>query len=52
MIPARRPAQAKSSNRGPHDTLISRRYRLADINTGFADLLAGRNARSVIDHSL
>jgi NDMA-dependent alcohol dehydrogenase len=33
------------------DALVSRRYRLDDINTGFADLLAGRNARALIDHS-
>jgi Zn-dependent alcohol dehydrogenase len=32
--------------------LVSRRYQLEDINTGFGDLLAGRNARAVIDHSL
>jgi alcohol dehydrogenase (nicotinoprotein) len=34
------------------DTLLSRRYQLADINAGFTDLLAGRNARAVIDHSV
>lgn len=34
------------------EALVSRRYRLEDINAGFTDLLAGRNARAVIDHSL
>lgn len=34
------------------DALVSRRYRLEDINSGFADLMAGRNARALIDHQL
>lgn len=32
------------------DGLVTRRYRLADINQGFDDLLAGRNIRGVVVH--
>jgi len=33
------------------DELITRRYRLDDINTGFDDLNSGKNIRGVIEHS-
>ena len=32
------------------DELVSRTYRLADINTGFSDLLSGRNLRGLVLH--
>jgi alcohol dehydrogenase (nicotinoprotein) len=32
------------------DELVSDHYRLEEINTGYADLAAGRNARGVIEH--
>jgi alcohol dehydrogenase (nicotinoprotein) len=32
------------------DELVSRHYRLEEINDGYADLAAGRNARGVIEH--
>jgi NDMA-dependent alcohol dehydrogenase len=32
------------------DELISRRYRLAEISDGYADLAAGRNLRGLIEH--
>ncbi|MFT4085207.1 MAG: NDMA-dependent alcohol dehydrogenase [Nocardioides sp.] len=34
------------------DELITTRYSLDDINTGYADMHAGRNIRGVIDYSL
>src|SRR6185437_761997 len=33
------------------DELVSKQYKLEEINTGYADLAAGRNARGVIEHS-
>ena len=33
------------------DELITRRYALDDINSGFDDLIAGRNIRGMIEHS-
>jgi S-(hydroxymethyl)glutathione dehydrogenase/alcohol dehydrogenase len=32
------------------DELVSKHYKLTEINTGYADLAAGRNARGVIEH--
>jgi NDMA-dependent alcohol dehydrogenase len=32
------------------DELVSKQYSLEEINTGYADLAAGRNARGVIEH--
>jgi S-(hydroxymethyl)glutathione dehydrogenase/alcohol dehydrogenase len=32
------------------DELVSKHYALTEINTGYADLAAGRNARGVIEH--
>lgn len=32
------------------DDMITRRYRLDDINEGFGDLLQGRNIRGVIEY--
>lgn len=32
------------------DELVSKHYSLEEINTGYADLAAGRNARGVIEH--
>jgi Zn-dependent alcohol dehydrogenase len=32
------------------DQLVSKQYKLEEINAGYADLAAGRNARGVIEH--
>jgi alcohol dehydrogenase (nicotinoprotein) len=32
------------------DELITRRYRLDEVNDGYADMMAGRNVRGVIVH--
>jgi alcohol dehydrogenase (nicotinoprotein) len=31
------------------DELVTRRYRLDDINEGYADMLEGRNIRGVVE---
>ena len=45
-------AQLYQEGRLKLDEMITRRYRLDDINEAFDDLLGGRVIRAVIDYSL